>query len=99
MLAPEPFLINEKALIVSTNKLVTTLEATTKSFIILSLLLEADIQLEYLGQTCPLVVYIYLVSTIEPTYNTLSPNASSYILEISWQTLLDIRLRNRFLGL
>lgn len=83
---PETFPTQEKADPAAfINELATTLGAVTgsASSIILSLLPEANTQPECPDQTCPLVAYIHLVSTVKPTDSTLSPNASGHTLEVS----------------
>jgi hypothetical protein len=88
---PETFPTNEKAdLAISTNTL-TALETITgpASSIGLNSLPDADTQPKRLDQTCPLMTCTHLVSIVEPTDGTLSPNASGHTLEVSQQTLLD----------
>ncbi|CZR66405.1 uncharacterized protein PAC_16306 [Phialocephala subalpina] len=87
-LAPETFPADEKAdPVVSTDELVTTSEtATGLASSILSSSSEADTQLEFLDQTCPLVACTHP----EPADGKLSPNVSGCTLEITQQTSLDV---------
>jgi hypothetical protein len=91
--APKTFLTHEKAYpAISTNELATPSETATlsASSITLSSSPEVDTQPEGLNQTCSPVACTHLVSTVEPTDSTLSPNASGLTHEVSQYNSLDI---------